>query len=52
MSINHSHFTISKIKNADYCCIIGEISKREAIKLLRNIDLTEKKKIIKNKYQE
>ena len=31
-----------KIKNADYSCIISGISKSEAIKLLQNIDLTEK----------
>ena len=33
---------ILNIKNADYCCMISGISKSEAIKLLQNIDLTEK----------
>ena len=39
MSMN---IIILKIKNADYPCIIIRISKLEAIKLLQNIDLTEK----------
>ena len=30
-------------KNVDYCFIFDGISKSEAIKLLQNIDLTEKK---------
>ena len=38
--MNLSNITILKIKNADYRCIISEISKSEAIKLLKNIDLT------------
>ena len=42
MFMNISGITFLKIKNADYCCIIDEISKSEAIKLLQNIDLTEK----------
>ena len=33
---------ILNIKGSDYCCIITRISKSEAIKLLQNIDLTEK----------
>ena len=33
---------ILNIKNADSCCMISGISKSEAIKLLQNIDLTEK----------
>ena len=40
--MNLRNIPISKIKNTDYCCIITEISKNEAIKLLQNIDLTEK----------
>ena len=42
MSMNLSNIPILKIKNADYCCIVTGISKSEAIKLLQNIDLTEK----------
>ena len=41
---------ILNIKSADYCCIISAISKSEAINVMQNIDLTEKKQnIIKNK---
>ena len=42
MFMNLSDISILKIKNADYCCIISRISKIEAIKLLHNIDMTEK----------
>ena len=50
ISMNHSDIAILKIKITTYCCIISGISKSEAIKLLRNIDLTEKKwNIIKKK---
>ena len=37
---------ILNIKNANYCCIISGIRKNEAIKLLQNIDLTEKSGIL------
>ena len=40
--MNLSGIAISKIKNTNYRCIITGISKSEAIKLLLNIDLTEK----------
>ena len=46
MSIKLSEIAILKIKNSDYCCIINGISKSEAIKLLKNIDLTEKSEIL------
>ena len=43
MSMNLNDIYILSIKNADYCCILGRISKIEAsIKLLENIYLTEK----------
>ena len=42
MSMNLSNIAISKIKNADYRCIITGITKTEAIILIKNIDLTEK----------
>ena len=48
-SMNLSNIAILKIKNVNYQCIITEISKSEAIKLLENIDLTEKKKKKKRK---
>ena len=40
--MNLSDITILNIKSADYCCIIRDISKSEAINLMKNIDLTEK----------
>ena len=49
-SMNLSDITILKIKNLDYRCIITGIRKREAIKLLQYIDLTEK--VEHYKYQE
>ena len=42
MSMNPTDIAILNIKGADYGCIISGISKSEAIKLLQNIDLTEK----------
>ena len=42
MSVNLSYIAILKIKNTDYSCIINRMSKSEAIKLLQNIDSTEK----------
>ena len=42
MSMNLSYIAILEIKNADYHCVITEISKSEAINLTQNIDLTEK----------
>ena len=50
MSVNLSDIAMLNIKGSDYCCIIGLISKNEAIKLLKNADLTKKKRnIIKYK---
>ena len=40
--MNLSDITILNIKSADYYCIIRDISKSEAINLMKNIDLTEK----------
>ena len=42
MSMNLSNIAILKIEILDYCCIIIGISKCEGIKLLQNIDVTEK----------
>ena len=42
MSINLSKILILNIKGSDYCCIISRSGKGEGIKLLRNIELTEK----------
>ena len=49
MSMNLSNIAILKIENADYCCIITGISKSEAIKLLKNMDLTLKVEHYKKK---
>ena len=40
--MNLSDIVILNIKDFNYRCIITGISKSEAIKLLQNIDLTEK----------
>ena len=42
ISMNLRDIAILNIKSADYCCIVGGISKSEAINLMQNIDLTEK----------
>ena len=42
MSVNISDIAVLNIKGSDYCCIIGLISKNEAINLLQNANLTEK----------
>ena len=42
-SINLSDIAISNIKGCDHRCIISLISKSEAINLMQNADLTEKK---------
>ena len=46
VSISLSNIAIINIKGADYRCIINGISKSEAMKLMQNIDLTEKRKTI------
>ena len=50
MSLNLSNIAILKVENADYCSIITRISKKEAVNLLENIDLTEKVENYKTKY--
>ena len=42
MSMKLSDIAILSIKSTGYCCIISKISKSEAIKLMQNVDLTEK----------
>ena len=46
MSVNLSDIAILNIKGSDYCSIISLISKNEAINLMRNADLTGKKRNI------
>ena len=41
MSVNLSNIAILTIYGVDYCYIITEITKHEAIKVMQNIDLTE-----------
>ena len=43
MSINLSDIAILNIKGSDHCSNISLISKNEAINLIQNADLTEKK---------
>ena len=40
--MNLSDITVLNIKASDYCCIVSGISKTETVKLLKNIDITEK----------
>ena len=47
--MNLTDIAILKIKNADYCCIITRISKSEAVNLMENIDLTEKRETLLKK---
>ena len=49
MSVKLSDIAILNTKSADYRCIISGISKTEAINVMENIDLTEKRSIIKHK---
>ena len=42
MSINLSNIAILNFQGSAYCCIISQISKNEAIKLLQNADVTDK----------
>ena len=43
MSMKLSDIANLNIHGADYCCIISGISKSEAIKVMRNINLAEKR---------
>ena len=43
MSMNLSDVAISNIEGSDYRCIISGISKSEAINLMQDINLTEKR---------
>ena len=44
MSIILSDIAILNIKGADCCCIIRGISKKDAINVMQNVDLTEKRR--------
>ena len=43
MSMNLSDIAISNIKGSDYRCIFNLIRKNEAVNLMQNTDLTEKR---------
>ena len=45
MSINFNDIAILNINGADYCCIINGISKSDALNLLKNADLIEKRRV-------
>ena len=47
MSINLNNFAVFNIRGVDYRCIINEISKSDAIKLLLNADLAKEKRVLK-----
>ena len=46
ISLTLSNTSILNIKGSDYCCIISLISKNEAINLIQNAYLTEKRRIL------
>ena len=46
MSMSLRDIAILKIKGSDYSCIISLISKNEAINLLQNADLAEKRQTL------
>ena len=43
MPMNFSDNVFLNIHGADYCCIIGGITKSEAINEMQNVNLSEKK---------
>ena len=51
MSLNHNNIAILNIKGSDCPCIISLMSKSEAIDLLQNANLTEKKENIIKKVE-
>ena len=46
MSINLNNSTILSISGDDNCCIIKGISKDDAMKILQNTNLTEKRRVL------
>ena len=48
MFLNLRNIYVLNINRADYHCIINGISKNEAIKLMKNVDLTEKSRTLWN----
>ena len=49
--MNLSNIAILNIKGADYCCIISEISKSEAVNLLKKADLKEERRKTLGKFE-
>ena len=50
MSSNLNDIAILNICSVDYCCAINGIDKREAMNLLQNADLTEKREVLQKNY--
>ena len=48
MSMNLRDINVLNNKGADYCCIIGGISKKGALILTQNIGLAEKSRLLEN----
>ena len=48
MSVNLCDIASLNIKCSDYRCVISLISKKEAINLMQNADLTEKSRTLQN----
>ena len=48
MSMNLTNIAILNIKVADYHCIITEIKRNEAIRVIQNADLNEKRGTLQN----
>ena len=46
MSMNYNDVAILNINYVDYCCVIIGISKSEAINLMQNINLKEKRRTL------
>ena len=46
MSMNLNDIAVLNISDADYCCIIKEFSKSEAVNLQQNVDLSKHKNLL------
>ena len=49
ISVDLNNIAILNINGPDYCCNINRISKDDALNLLKNTDLTEKREHYKDK---
>ena len=46
MPVNRDNIAILNIRCVNYCCIINKISKSDAVNVLQNADLTEKRGVL------